>query len=123
MKSVIAPVYAYTPEPPPAAGVLKVLDAALNLIGQEFPFTQYLWMQDALIKRAEMGKEKYGDYLRTRNSRNPLVDFLQEQLDAVMYATQAYMEKPSQKRYNLVNSAIGSALCAYILIEEPDLDW
>lgn len=49
-------------------------------------------MQD-LINRAQVGKEKYGTYLRTQNGRNALNDALQEALDLVMYLKQAIMER------------------------------
>ena len=64
----------------------------------------------ALIERAEMGKAKYGTYLRTRNGRNAINDYLQEQLDAIMYATQAYMEKPTPRSAKMIDLAVRGAL-------------
>ena len=40
------------------------------------------------LARAEMGKEKYGTYLQASNGRDPMVDLLQELMDAVMYCRQ-----------------------------------
>ncbi len=45
-----------------------------------------------LVARAEMGKEKYGTYLRANNGRSAIVDFYQEILDAIMYAQQGRVE-------------------------------
>lgn len=47
----------------------------------------------ALTARAEMGKAKYGTYLRANNGRNALVDLYQEILDAIMYSEQCYREQ------------------------------
>lgn len=38
------------------------------------------------------GYRKYRDYLRTMNGRDPYADFLAEQVDGLMYATQLYLE-------------------------------
>ena len=43
--------------------------------------------------RAEMGREKYGTYLRTDNGRDALMDAYQEAIDLVMYLGQALMER------------------------------
>lgn len=51
---------------------------------------QNLWSD--LMQRAEMGKAKYGTYLRVNNNRNASVDLYQELQDALMYAAQARME-------------------------------
>lgn len=51
------------------------------------------YVLEALIERAELGKKKYGTYLRVDNGRDPLVDALQEAMDLVMYLAQAIMEK------------------------------
>lgn len=49
-------------------------------------------LREDLAERAEMGKTKYGTYLRTENGRSPQVDLYQELLDAVMYSGQCRME-------------------------------
>lgn len=38
------------------------------------------------------GEEQHGTVLRTFNGRNAYGDFMQEQIDGLMYATQLYME-------------------------------
>jgi hypothetical protein len=63
--------------PPPHRGHTKVLT----------------WVQEALRQRAEMGKEKYGQYLETYDGRDTDLDALQEALDLVMYLAKKYMEK------------------------------
>jgi len=50
------------------------------------------YVVDALMERAELGKEKYGTYLHANNGRNALVDALQESMDLTMYLAQAVME-------------------------------
>src|SRR5260370_1832061 len=49
-------------------------------------------VSEALTARAEMGKTKYGTYLRANNLRNPLLDLYQELLDAIIYSEQCYYE-------------------------------
>lgn len=46
-----------------------------------------------LRDRAEVGKEKYGTYLRANNGRNSLMDAYQEVLDLAMYLRQLIYEK------------------------------
>lgn len=48
-------------------------------------------VRQALKDRAEMGRAKYGTYLRINNGRDVGVDYFQELLDAVMYSGQAKM--------------------------------
>jgi len=50
------------------------------------------YVLNALLDRAELGKAKYGTYLRANNGRDSLVDALQEAMDLVMYLAQAVME-------------------------------
>lgn len=49
-------------------------------------------LREDLFQRAELGKSKYGTYLRTENGRDSQVDLYQELLDAVMYAGQCKLE-------------------------------
>jgi len=49
-----------------------------------------------LEDRAEVGKKKYGTYLRAHNSRDALVDALQEAYDLVMYLRQAIYERDGE---------------------------
>ena len=46
-----------------------------------------------LKARAEMGKEHYGEYLRTDNGRDALQDAYEEALDLCMYLKQALLER------------------------------
>ena len=43
--------------------------------------------------RAEVGKKKYGTYLRTENGRSALIDAYQEALDLCMYLRQRIEEE------------------------------
>lgn len=43
--------------------------------------------------RAEVGKKKYGTYLRAYNGRDALMDAYQEALDLCMYLRQAIYER------------------------------
>ena len=55
----------------------------------------YQVMKD-LIDRAEIGKEKYGTYLKTDNGRSALMDAYQEALDLCMYLKQTLMEESAE---------------------------
>ncbi|MBK7107491.1 MAG: hypothetical protein IPH62_19665 [Ignavibacteriae bacterium] len=68
---------AATPQPPPAEGGEVVLFQVIN----------------DLEARAEFGKEKHGDYLRTNNGRSAVWDAYQEILDFVMYFRQYIIEQ------------------------------
>ena len=46
-----------------------------------------------LRERAEVGKKKYGTYLRADNGRDALMDAYQEALDLAMYLRQAMFER------------------------------
>lgn len=52
---------------------------------------------DLVIKdlndRAQVGKEKYGTFLMTKNGRDALMDAYQEALDLVMYLRQVIEER------------------------------
>lgn len=76
-------------EPAPTAGVRVVLDVAVGR-------TRVTELQDDLKARAEMGKAKYGTYLRTFNGRDALTDAYQEALDLVMYLVQVNLETGNQ---------------------------
>lgn len=59
------------------------------------PGKEVVWrhvMRD-LEERVELGKQRYGTELMTRNGRDPLVDAYQEALDLVLYLRQAILEK------------------------------
>lgn len=64
-------------QPAPVGGQVRVLDLVVS----------------DLTERAEMGKVKYGTYLKTKNGRNPLIDAYQEALDLCMYLRQAIEEQ------------------------------
>jgi len=46
-----------------------------------------------IARRAELGRERYGTYLKTHNGRDALVDAYQEALDLACYLKQAIMER------------------------------
>ena len=93
---------ASTHEPAPTGEGAVILDFAVRRAalkarvskGQGYPKTAEALetVSEALTARAEMGKAKYGTYLRANNGRNALVDEYQEVLDALMYAEQCYYE-------------------------------
>ena len=76
-----APSPAATPQPPPTGDGPRVLDLVLA----------------DLTARAEVGREKYGTYLRAGNGRDALMDAYQEALDLCMYLRQAMMERDGVK--------------------------
>lgn len=51
------------------------------------------YVLEDIKSRAEMGKEKYGTYLRTYNGRDALWDCYQEAIDLVMYLRQRLLEE------------------------------
>lgn len=48
--------------------------------------------------RGEMGKQKYGTYLMTHNSRNADLDLYQELCDAIAYSTQGMLEEEDEEQ-------------------------
>lgn len=64
-------------EPDPVPGEKIVLDLVIK----------------DLNDRAQVGKEKYGTFLMTKNGRDALIDAYQEALDLVMYLRQAIEER------------------------------
>ena len=68
---------AATPQPSPTGEGKVVVDCVL----------------EDIRARAEMGREKYGTYLRTHNGRDALWDLYQELIDAVMYLRQKLLEE------------------------------
>ena len=70
-------------------------------------------------KRAEHGKEEYGEYLRPNNGRRPLVDAYQEVLDAIVYLRQSIEEGvegfPVEAAYH---GFLEEALWLRVLIQE-----
>jgi len=53
-----------------------------------------------LESRVELGRRQYGERLRTFNDRNAATDCYQELLDALLYATQCYLEDGDERRPN-----------------------
>lgn len=68
---------AATPQPPPRGDGPIILQMVLH----------------DLNARAEMGRAKYGTYLRAYNGRDTLMDLYQEHLDATMYLRQLLFER------------------------------
>jgi len=102
---------ATTPQPQPTGDGEIVLPFALErLIDDTRNNTDEIRL--ALIKRAIAGRSKYGTYLRTHNGRNAGVDYLQEQLDAIMYATQLHMENSSPVTARMIDLAVQAAKLA-----------
>lgn len=77
----------------PQVGQEKVLDYAFKFIPVN---SDWNGIRSDLTLRAETGKTKYGTYLMSFNGRNPILDWYQEVLDAVMYTTQAYIEAENE---------------------------
>lgn len=70
------------PEPQPVGHGQKVLPFVL----------------DQLRRRAEMGKAKYGDFLKIDNGRDAIMDAYQELLDLTMYLGQAILEREERRK-------------------------
>jgi hypothetical protein len=49
-------------------------------------------LQDAIAARAEKGLASYGMYLQPNNGRCPIIDSIQELLDAMTYLAQEWVE-------------------------------
>lgn len=49
-------------------------------------------LQDAIVARAEKGLASYGVYLQPDNGRCPIIDSIQELLDAMTYLAQEWVE-------------------------------
>jgi len=52
-----------------------------------------------LERRAEVGRDKYGQYLRSDNGRDPAVDAYQEALDLLVYLRQMKEENVEEATY------------------------
>lgn len=72
-------------------------------------------LREDLFERANMGRAKYGTFLRVNNGRKAVVDLYQETLDAIMYCGQARMEGDAEASnfFELLIS-IGSQLARII---------
>jgi hypothetical protein len=71
--------------------------------------------------RAEMGKAKYGTYLRTHNGRNALNDLYQEILDGIMYAKQYDLEDHDTDIGIGLGGKLGEALLEMALLVKQQL--
>jgi hypothetical protein len=76
--------------------LLHVAASMQTALGPLVPPDALARLRMDLISRAEVGKEKYGTYLRTNNGRNVAVDVYLELCDAVMYSAQARMQGDKQ---------------------------
>ncbi len=89
----------------PTGDGMRVLDAVVEYINNQIKngsgddITHMLYseglakLREDLKARAEMGKAKYGTYLRINNGRKAEVDGYQELCDAIMYGMQAKLER------------------------------
>ena len=66
------------PQPPPRSSNSRPI---IDLVCSDF------------VARAEMGREKYGMYLRANNGRDALWDAYQEAIDLCMYLRQEIEER------------------------------
>lgn len=88
---------AISSQTPPTGSGEVVLTAVLNRLANmssvsAIPFVASQLLKEDLNARSEMGREKYGTVLRTKNGRRAIVDMYQELMDAIMYAQQARLE-------------------------------
>jgi hypothetical protein len=75
--------------------------------------------------RAEVGKARYGTYLKTNNGREALVDAYQEAMDLVMYLKQELMERETVQDEINSRPDPGASLedrIRYILTSNDDYD-
>lgn len=99
---------AIAPEPPPAV-TNRSFEESMQARAATEAATGFPAVRDALLERADAGKDKYGTYLFDNNGRDPRVDALQEALDLVVYLKQASVEgRPGDYR-ELRLSAMGIA--------------
>jgi hypothetical protein len=53
----------------------------------------FVYVMESIGLRSEMGRRKYGTFLRPGNGRDALMDAYQEAIDLCMYLAQAIMER------------------------------
>lgn len=110
-------IYQHTKPTGDGAIVLDYVDARLaDMLGTARGVSEPLLkpgniiaLREDLFERAEMGKEKYGAYLRVNNGRVALVDLYQELLDAIMYSGQVRMETPTSFGANMFELLVNMA--------------
>ncbi len=79
------------PQPDPVGSGPSVTDAAVALATAErLPETRLVVA--LLLERRKQGIERYTRELHAYNGRSADLDMLQEQVDAILYATQAVLE-------------------------------
>lgn len=70
-------------------------DEQPNPVKNNKPFIKDLVLAD-LVKRSEIGKERYGTYLQPDNGRDALRDAYEEALDLPLYLRQLLFERDGQ---------------------------
>ena len=73
-------------------GYLHGLSSGIRTDTEDLCYERNLDLCDELLARREVGIERYGTPLQTRNGRDAGLDELQELLDALAYMWQAHIE-------------------------------
>ena len=71
------------------------------------------WLCEILFRRAIEGEKKYKTLLRANNGRDAAIDYLQEQVDAFMYATQERLETSSDSAWAKQDAALAAIQLCY----------
>ena len=102
-----------TPQPPPTGNGQIVLWQAIAYAIEFLDLAEADWLCLLLHERAIAGKEKYGTWLRANNGRDAAIDYLQEALDALMYATQEWLETSSDSARAKQEAALAAIMLCY----------
>lgn len=103
-------------QPQPTGNGRIVLFDVLAEIHSPLYFTE--WLSVELTERAQVGKAKYGTYLRVNNGRDALRDALDEVLDGLMYAWQLYLETGTTEAKDLCGSFYSLIVQCKLLMDE-----
>lgn len=102
-----------TPQPPPTGNGQVVLWQAIARAVESLNLAESDWLCGLLYERAIAGKEKYKTWLRTDNGRSVAQDYLEEVLDAFMYATQERLETSSDSAWAKQEAALAAIQLCY----------
>lgn len=80
------------PAPEPCRASESVTDHLIGALRSARPLSP---VHELLLARREQGRARYGTELTTFNGRDPTLDLLQELVDALVYAGQAFIQSKS----------------------------
>ena len=117
--SLIAPhapspkAQASAPQPPPTGNGQVVLWQAIAKAIESLDLAEADWLCELLHERAIEGKKEYKTWLRANNGRDMALDYLQEVLDAFMYATGDWLETSSDNALAKQEAALAAIMLCY----------